>query len=112
MLTGPSGATMRVLATYAPRITMFCSHSGPVIPKAVCMVSFDGTKGPLLPLSRNSLERLAADRTTFVIAHRLSTIRNAQEIIVLTENGIEETGTHEELLQKNGVYASLYQWAK
>ncbi len=61
---------------------------------------------------KESLERLAADRTTFVIAHRLSTIRNAQEIIVLTENGIEETGTHEELLQKNGVYAGLYQWAK
>ncbi len=61
---------------------------------------------------KESLERLAADRTTFVIAHRLSTIRNAQEIIVLTENGIEETGTHEELLLKNGVYAGLYRWAK
>ncbi len=61
---------------------------------------------------KESLERLATDRTTFVIAHRLSTIRNAQEIIVLTENGIEETGTHDELLKKNGVYAQLYQWAK
>ena len=61
---------------------------------------------------KESLEKLAKNRTTFVIAHRLSTIRNAQQILVLTENGIEETGTHEELLQKNGVYAQLYQWAR
>ena len=49
---------------------------------------------------QESLEKLAANRTTFVIAHRLTTIRNAQNILVLTENGIEEQGTHEELLQK------------
>lgn len=57
---------------------------------------------------QESVEKLAANRTTFVIAHRLTTIRNAQNILVLTENGIEEQGTHEELLQKNGVYAGLY----
>ncbi len=57
---------------------------------------------------QESLERLAADRTTFVIAHRLSTIRNAQKILVLTERGIEEQGTHEELLKKGGIYAGLY----
>ncbi len=58
---------------------------------------------------QESLEKLAANRTTFVIAHRLSTIRNAQKILVLTEQGIEEQGTHEELIQKNGIYAGLYQ---
>lgn len=58
---------------------------------------------------QQSLEKLAKDRTTFVIAHRLSTIRNAQRILVLTEDGIAEEGTHESLLEKNGVYAGLYQ---
>lgn len=58
---------------------------------------------------QNSLEKLAKNRTTFVIAHRLSTIRNAQRILVLTENGIEEEGTHEQLLKKGGIYAGLYE---
>ena len=57
---------------------------------------------------QESLEKLAKNRTTFVIAHRLSTIRNAERILVLTEKGIEEEGTHEELLEKNGIYAKLY----
>ena len=59
---------------------------------------------------QKSLEDLAKNRTTFVIAHRLSTIRNAQRILVLTENGIAEEGTHEELMKKQGVYESLYQY--
>lgn len=57
---------------------------------------------------QESLEKLAKNRTTLVIAHRLSTIRNAQKILVLTDMGIEEEGTHEELLKKNGIYAKLY----
>ena len=57
---------------------------------------------------QDSLEKLAKDRTTFVIAHRLSTIKNAQRILVLTEDGISESGTHKELLDKGGVYAGLY----
>lgn len=57
---------------------------------------------------QDSLEKLAKNRTTFVIAHRLSTIKNARNIIVLTEEGISEYGTHDELLKKEGVYAGLY----
>ena len=57
---------------------------------------------------QQSLEKLAENRTTFVIAHRLSTIKNARRICVLTENGICEEGTHEELLKLNGQYAHLY----
>lgn len=57
---------------------------------------------------QQSLERLAKGRTTFTIAHRLTTIKNAHRILVLTENGIEESGTHEELLLKNGIYSDLY----
>jgi len=59
-------------------------------------------------LVQASLERLAKGRTTFTIAHRLTTIRNASEIIVLTANGIEERGTHEELLAKKGIYYQLH----
>ena len=57
---------------------------------------------------QESLEHLAKNRTTFVIAHRLSTIRNAEKILVLTEDGIEEQGTHEELLANGGIYEKLY----
>ena len=59
-------------------------------------------------LVQKSLEELAKGRTTFTIAHRLTTIRNADVIWVLTEKGIEEMGTHDELIRKGGIYASLY----
>ena len=55
-----------------------------------------------------SLEKLSKDRTTIVIAHRLSTIRNADEIIVMGTDGIQERGTHEELIRKGGTYARYY----
>lgn len=61
---------------------------------------------------KESLEKLAANRTTFVIAHRLSTIKNAERILVLTEKGIEESGTHDELMAKNGIYSQLYKWTR
>ena len=53
-------------------------------------------------------DKIIAGRTSIVIAHRLSTIKNADIILVLTENGIEEKGNHEELMDKNGIYAHLY----
>ena len=57
---------------------------------------------------QESLERLTKNRTTFVIAHRLTTIQNAENILVLTEEGIAESGTHAELLKKGGIYEKLY----
>ncbi|MBE6761463.1 MAG: ABC transporter ATP-binding protein [Ruminococcaceae bacterium] len=59
-------------------------------------------------LVQKSLERLTKGRTTFTIAHRLTTIKNADRILVLTENGIEESGTHKELLEKGGIYSEFY----
>jgi ATP-binding cassette, subfamily B, bacterial len=57
---------------------------------------------------QDSLEKLANNRTTLVIAHRLSTIRNAQRIVVLSDTGIGEQGTHGDLLALNSIYANLY----
>ena len=80
--------------------------------KHPALLSFDAATSPLdnetEQIVQKSMEALAKGRTTFVIAHRLSTIRNAEKILVLTENGIEEEGTHEALLAKNGAYAKLY----
>lgn len=59
---------------------------------------------------QNALTKLAKGRTTLVVAHRLSTVKTADLIIVLTEDGIMEQGSHEELLKKNGLYAELYQY--
>ncbi|MCX7658798.1 MAG: ATP-binding cassette domain-containing protein, partial [Oscillospiraceae bacterium] len=59
-------------------------------------------------LVQQSLEKLSYGRTTFTIAHRLTTIRNATKIVVLTENGIEEEGTHLDLMERKGIYYNLY----
>lgn len=59
-------------------------------------------------LIQKSLEELARGRTTLIVAHRLSTIKNADEIIVLTDQGIREKGSHQELLEKRGIYSELY----
>lgn len=59
---------------------------------------------------QQALEKLSEGRTSLIVAHRLSTIKHADEIVVLTKDGIEERGTHEELLEKQGIYASLYQY--
>ncbi len=61
---------------------------------------------------QESLSKLAKGRTTLTIAHRLTTIRNADKIMVLTDNGIEEQGSHEELVAKDGIYAKLYSMYK
>lgn len=57
---------------------------------------------------QQSLDELSHGRTTVVVAHRLSTVRDADEILYLTENGVEEHGTHEDLLALGGKYAALY----
>lgn len=61
-------------------------------------------------LIQQSLEELGKGRTTVVVAHRLSTIKNADRIVVLTKNGIEDQGSHEELLARDGLYKTLYQY--
>lgn len=58
---------------------------------------------------QKALEDLSRDRTTIVVAHRLSTVQNADEIVVLTDEGIAERGTHSQLLERGGIYANLYQ---
>jgi ATP-binding cassette subfamily B protein len=60
-------------------------------------------------LVQKSLEALAKGRTTFTIAHRLTTVRNADRILVLTEEGIVESGKHDELVAQGGIYSELYQ---
>ena len=58
---------------------------------------------------KKSLDLLAEGRTTLIVAHRLTTIKNADNILVMTNDGIEESGSHEDLIEKNGIYAKLYE---
>ena len=57
---------------------------------------------------QDALDRLSAGRTTLVIAHRLSTIRGADQIVVMDRGAVQDTGTHDELLNRGGIYADLY----
>ena len=59
---------------------------------------------------QSALEELSVGRTTIVVAHRLSTVKNADDIMVINNEGIIERGNHQELIEKNGVYANLYQY--
>ena len=61
-------------------------------------------------LIQDALNKLSEGRTTIVVAHRLSTVKNADEIVVITADGIEERGTHEQLLARDGLYKSLYEY--
>ncbi|MDE7406209.1 MAG: ATP-binding cassette domain-containing protein, partial [Clostridiales bacterium] len=61
-------------------------------------------------LIQSALEELQGGRTTLVVAHRLSTIKNADEIIVITSNGVEERGNHAQLIAKGGIYKELYDY--
>ena len=61
---------------------------------------------------QQSLDKLAKGRTSLIIAHRLSTIRNATKIIVITERGIQEQGTHDELMEHDGIYKKLYELSR
>ena len=58
--------------------------------------------------ARHTIEKLCAGRTTIVVAHRLTTIKNADEILVINDEGIAERGTHDQLLAAGGTYAELY----
>ena len=80
-------------------LSLIFSHGVPV-------VYADGEN--ITVASVEELEELAKNRTTITIAHRLSTIKRSDEIIVITEDGIAERGTHETLLAKNGIYARYY----
>ena len=70
--------------------------------------AFLGAKPQVVALIQRSLERIAVGRTTIIIAHRLSTVRNADRIFVLESGQLCESGTHDELVAAEGLYASLW----
>ena len=64
----------------------------------------------LVHFIQKSLEELSLGRTSIIVAHRLSTVKNADEIIVLTDSGVAERGSHEQLISQNGIYSQLYSY--
>ena len=93
------------LTTRIPdRLSSICALISPILIFDEATSALDNESEQIV---QESLEKLAKNRTTFVIAHRLTTIENAEEIFMLTDEGIKERGTHKELMELDGEYAHM-----